>query len=404
MIRTWVRPKVAKALLVLFVVALVAGMLAGRQAAADEYGPRPTPAFEPEWEPGPGWPEGWKEPAPPTELSEGIKENFDYLRSMPNLKTKPERLALHVETKLPGWTREYPYLWTSIEIMCGTTMWEYAFPQPDSSLLRQMTGHSYSYVGGTGGGDDCGVHPLTDIKQNENPPDDWEEQAYLRNHVGESVWKARGDLRECNASYREGSPDRIEVCFNDGRASERFDAPAYLDLEVGRVRVPVRFVSEMMGAEVSWDQETWSATLKFPARSWDVITPEMLPGFTWDQYWDEGGYGATETGKFKWVLKTVSQPAKTIVLTVGKKTALVDGQEVVIDAPPVIQPPGRLMVPVRFISETMGAKVYWVGQEPIWPMPNGVDMGGRYQVHIFTPFWPWYENPSWFLENRAMRF
>jgi len=31
-------------------------------------------------------------------------------------------------------------------------------------------------------------------------------------------------------------------------------------------------------------------------------------------------------------------------------------------------------------------------------------MSGTYQVHIFTPFFPLYEYPSWYLENRAVRY
>ena len=64
---------------------------------------------------------------------------------------------------------------------------------------------------------------------------------------------------------------------------------------------------------------------------------------------------------------------------------------------------GRTMVPVRFIAEQMGAKVYWVGAEPIFRRDDGT-ISGTYQVHIFTPFFPLYEYPSWYLENRAVRY
>ena len=90
------------------------------------------------------------------------------------------------------------------------------------------------------------------------------------------------------------------------------------------------------------------------------------------------------------------------MLTIDHPVAVVDGREVPLDAPPVIRN-DRTMVPVRFIAEQMGAKVYWVGAEPIFRLDDGT-MSGTYQVHIFTPFFPLYEYPSWYLENRAVRY
>lgn len=51
---------------------------------------------------------------------------------------------------------------------------------------------------------------------------------------------------------------------------------------------------------------------------------------------------------------------KVIKLKVGNKVATVDGQELELDAPPQITN-GRTMVPVRFISEGLGAEVAWDG-------------------------------------------
>lgn len=49
---------------------------------------------------------------------------------------------------------------------------------------------------------------------------------------------------------------------------------------------------------------------------------------------------------------------KTIVLTIGEKTATVFGKTVEIDAAPMIQN-DRTMLPIRFIAESLGAEVLW---------------------------------------------
>lgn len=53
-------------------------------------------------------------------------------------------------------------------------------------------------------------------------------------------------------------------------------------------------------------------------------------------------------------------PALVIVLTPDSNTALVNGQKTLLDSAPFIQPgTGRAMVPIRFVSEQLGAKVGW---------------------------------------------
>jgi len=50
-----------------------------------------------------------------------------------------------------------------------------------------------------------------------------------------------------------------------------------------------------------------------------------------------------------------------IVLQIGSKTAFVDGKQVELESPPVIVN-SRTMVPIRFISESLGARVNWIGE------------------------------------------
>jgi hypothetical protein len=120
------------------------------------------------------------------------------------------------------------------------------------------------------------------------------------------------------------------------------DVQPYLDNAIGRVRVPVRFVSEQMGAEVTWEESTQMVT----------ITREGLQ----------------------------------IKLRVDDATVTVNDRTFTIDAPPKLLPPGRVMVPLRFVSEAFGAAVDWVGAET--PTPVSPDWG-NYQVWIWVPWGYW---------------
>ena len=101
----------------------------------------------------------------------------------------------------------------------------------------------------------------------------------------------------------------------DGRAYT-MDTKPYINATTGRTMVPLRFIAEAFGAKVSWDQATKAATI-------DLGT-------------------------------------KRIVLTIGRNTALVNGVSVAIDAPPeLLVESGRTMVPLRFISENLGATVVY---------------------------------------------
>lgn len=95
-----------------------------------------------------------------------------------------------------------------------------------------------------------------------------------------------------------------------------FDAAPFVTPN-GRTMVPVRFVSETLGAQVDWDPETRQVTVRGD--------------------WTE------------------------IVLTVGSEVALVNGYEVVFDAPVILigAPEWRTYIPFRFICEKLGAQVVW---------------------------------------------
>jgi hypothetical protein len=80
-----------------------------------------------------------------------------------------------------------------------------------------------------------------------------------------------------------------------------------------RTHIGIRFISESLGAKVEWLQASRQINIK----DGDI---EM-------------------------------------VLTIGEKVALVNGLNVDLDSECVILPPGRTFVPLRFISETLGAIV-----------------------------------------------
>ncbi|MFC3797669.1 family 10 glycosylhydrolase [Cohnella sp. GCM10012308] len=92
------------------------------------------------------------------------------------------------------------------------------------------------------------------------------------------------------------------------------DVPPYIDPKLGATMVPIRTVSEGLGASITWVQKTQTAT--------------------------------------------IAKGADTIVLTNGKKTATVNGSAVPLDAS-VQNKAGRIMVPLRLIGENLGLYVVW---------------------------------------------
>lgn len=91
------------------------------------------------------------------------------------------------------------------------------------------------------------------------------------------------------------------------------DAAPYIDAKAGRTLVPVRFIGEALGAGCDWNDETRQV----------IITAA----------------------------------GTVVVLTPGFNEVQVNGVRQTIDCASVILPPGRTFVPIRFVSETLGAHV-----------------------------------------------
>ncbi|MBP2016790.1 hypothetical protein J2Z79_000163 [Symbiobacterium terraclitae] len=87
-------------------------------------------------------------------------------------------------------------------------------------------------------------------------------------------------------------------------------------IQDGRTLVPIRFLAEPLGFAVAWDGDTGTVTLSGP---------------------------------------------KVIQLTVGRDEAVVDGAAVVLDAP-AVNVGGRVLIPLRFVAEQLGAEVGWDGE------------------------------------------
>jgi hypothetical protein len=94
------------------------------------------------------------------------------------------------------------------------------------------------------------------------------------------------------------------------------DAPPIL--VNGRVLVPLRAIAEIFGADILWKPETKKVSIS---------------------------------------LRSIS-----ILLTVGNQEAVLNGKQINLDSPPVINN-GRVMVPLRIISEAFQSEIEWNQEE-----------------------------------------
>lgn len=117
---------------------------------------------------------------------------------------------------------------------------------------------------------------------------------------------------------------RVEVDGNPVRFSDA--QPRMVD---GRVLVPLRGVLEHMGANVFWD----------PSRR----------------------------------LVTARQGQRDISLYIGQRSAQVDGRTVSLDVPAMIMG-GSTMVPLRFMSESLGADVMWLSSSRTVRIETALDV------------------------------
>jgi len=136
-----------------------------------------------------------------------------------------------------------------------------------------------------------------------------------RTAAEEALVEAAGIAREDQAVYEvldeiyAGTQGTEIPVFIRGKKMQ-FDVPPRI--VNGRTLVPLRKAAETLGSTVAWDAANRQVVL--------------------------------------------SRGTQVIVLGVGKSTATVDGQEVELDEPAVIVN-GRVLVPLRFVSEALGAQL-----------------------------------------------
>lgn len=133
------------------------------------------------------------------------------------------------------------------------------------------------------------------------------------------------------------------------------DVSPYILPKVNVTMVPTRIISEGLGASVAWNQKSKTVTVEMDGSS--------------------------------------------LQLTSGSKTALVNGSSVALDASVEIKS-GRVMVPLRFVSENLGVQVEWnqaaqlisltTGADvvPIPPVSSGDEVRGAWISTVFNLDWP----------------
>lgn len=78
------------------------------------------------------------------------------------------------------------------------------------------------------------------------------------------------------------------------------------------------------------------------------------------------------------VVASENPSGKVIVLQVNSPTAVVNGETVELDVAPYIDPgSGRTLVPIRFISESLGYIVLWNAESKNVYIHNKIELGTR---------------------------
>jgi tetratricopeptide (TPR) repeat protein len=131
------------------------------------------------------------------------------------------------------------------------------------------------------------------------------EKAVASEPKDKALYKKLGEL------YRKAHKEGVKV-FANGKKVE-FDVKPFI--ENGRTLVPIRAVAEALGLAV--DYKDGVATITNPANG------------------------------------------RTVILYTDSTEAVVDGKKVTLDVPARVIPPGRTIVPLRFVSENLGADVEW---------------------------------------------
>ena len=151
------------------------------------------------------------------------------------------------------------------------------------------------------------------------------------------------EMKKDMSRLTSGTPEHPVVAVD--RKQVHFDVLPWVNPATNRTLVPIRFVSEALGAKVTWVEER---------------PDEVL----------------------------IERPGLRIFFRIGDNKADVNGKIVYMDQPSILVN-DRTLVPLRFISEAFGCKVDWVGADgPDDPRAHPWD-GGKYQIWIWAPWMFW---------------
>ncbi len=118
-----------------------------------------------------------------------------------------------------------------------------------------------------------------------------------------------------------------------------------------------------MAAITGINPDEFDSTAFLWERRWQELLAEHLSAALWDAPLADR-IPPLSPGQYvrlaEWARKLTPR-TRTITLRIGADVATVDGRAVTLDAPARIVPPGRTVVPLRFVSEALGCRVDWDG-------------------------------------------
>ncbi len=173
----------------------------------------------------------------------------------------------------------------------------------------------------------------------------------------------------------EGLPNRIKGYVRLRNLQEVYDYFRIYDLPI------------MFGMSLTNSFYTTPSTGMVPAPSGDRVGGHAMRGIgirdgrlivqnSWGSQWGDSWKGyiniTEQTGIEMWGIipensETLINRPQEMLLTLGSKTMLVDNKIIEMDVAPFAQN-NRTWVPLRFVTEALGAEVKW------YPMPEGKDM------------------------------
>jgi len=145
----------------------------------------------------------------------------------------------------------------------------------------------------------------------------------------------------------------------------------------GRTMLPIRFVAEALGATVLWDEAARAVSIRLGEKNIQLIVGEAkaivdgnevaldVASFIENdrtylplRFVAENLGAVVEWEEATQTVTIIGGRPNTIILTIGKKEAVVFGMQGMNDVAPQLVN-DRTMLPIRFVAEALGATVLW---------------------------------------------